>query len=211
MARIEAREAEALRRNRPDLHRYITEATRQRRKRAHTFWRRHGGSIEGLAAELGIEASAAGRYLSGELTKRQAEALSAWERCRDVQRVAGELGISVSAARQLLAMAGAMRTRPGFERRQAVALLKQGAAPAEVERALRLHPLSLELAIRDYAVELLARERGADRGPATSPGARRPSAALPGSQLVGSLASTETPPGPPLATVSPRSRPASAH
>ncbi len=193
MARIEAREAEALRRNRPDLHRYVTEATRQRRQRAHAFWRRHGGNIEGLAAELGIEVGTARRYLAGALTKRQAEAVSAWERFRDAKRVAVELGISISAARQLLAMAGAIRTRPGFERRQAVALLKQGAAPAEVERALRLHPLSLELAIRDYAVELLARERGADRGPATSAGARRPSAELPGSQLVGSLAPTETP------------------
>lgn len=94
------------------------------------------------------------------LTKRQQQALAAWERLGEVTAVADELGISESSVRQLLAAAGALRTRPGHSRRCAVVLLKEGKTAAEVQKELGLHHRVLEFAINDYAYELLEREGG---------------------------------------------------
>ncbi len=96
-----------------------------------------------------------------QLTQRQEQALAVWERLGDGRTpaaVAKEMGISVSGARQLLHGAGAIRTRPGHSRRCAVVLFKEGLSAKAVQKRLKLHHLSLEFAINDYAYELLERE-----------------------------------------------------
>ncbi len=98
-----------------------------------------------------------------KLSKRQAQALVVWEGLGDDRTpgaVAAELGISVSGARQLLHRAGALRTRPGHSRRCALALFEEGLSAAAVQKELKLHHVSLELAINDYAYKLLERESG---------------------------------------------------
>ncbi len=98
-----------------------------------------------------------------KLSKRQAQALAVWEGLGDDRTpatVAAELGISVSATRQLLHGAGAIRTKPGHSRRRAVVLLEKGLSAAAVQKNLELHHLSLEFAINDYAYKLLERESG---------------------------------------------------
>ena len=64
------------------------------------------------------------------------------------------LGISIRAAQQLLYLAGAITSRPGHLRRQAVVTFKAGQTAQEMREELRLHGVTLKLAIADYAAEL---------------------------------------------------------
>ncbi|MCP3962149.1 MAG: hypothetical protein GY719_30265 [bacterium] len=98
-----------------------------------------------------------------EMSKRQKQALAVWERPGDSQTpaaVAAELGVGVSGARQLLHLAGAIRTRPGHSRRCAVVRLKAGLSAEAVQKELGLNHVSLEFAINDYAYELLVNQGG---------------------------------------------------
>ena len=89
------------------------------------------------------------------LTRRQEIALASWKRHGTVKAVAAELGISESAARQLLSCAGAIQTRPGFYRQRAARMLREGYAPEVIQARLRIHRITLELAIGDYAATLV--------------------------------------------------------
>ncbi len=94
------------------------------------------------------------------LTRRQQQAVAAWERVREVKAVAVELGISTSAAQQHLSLAGAIRGRGGFARRQTVRMLREGRSVEEIRPGLRgLNPVTLELAVMELAERLLE-ERG---------------------------------------------------
>ncbi len=102
-----------------------------------------------------------------KLSKRQKEALAAWDRLGNPAAVAAELGVGVSGARQLLHRAGAIRTRPGHSRRMAVVQFKEGREAAEVQKALGLNQVALEMAINDYAYELLEQQSGANAIPSS--------------------------------------------
>ncbi len=148
--------AEALRKVRPNLLKIIEGGIERRRERAGT------ASIDEIS-RLGSRA-AARLFVEGRLSKRQARALAIWEGLgaddRTPAAVAAELGVNVGGARQLLHLAGVIRTRPGHKRRMAAAQLRQGKSAAEVQAALGLNDVSLEFAIHDYAYELLVEGGG---------------------------------------------------
>ena len=103
---------------------------------------------------------------SRKLTARQRTALELWSRHAGLEeaararRVAADLGVTPSAGRQMLALAGAIRTRPGHDRRAALTLLREGMTVAKVQAELpfRISMVTMELAIRDLAAELLEEE-----------------------------------------------------
>ncbi len=99
------------------------------------------------------------------LTPRQRVAQAAWERLKrnadsDTGRialVAQDMGISDNAARQLLNRIGLVRqTTFSRERQQVKELLKAGKSIDEAREATNAHDVTIEMAIIDYAAELVA-------------------------------------------------------
>ena len=143
--------AEALRKVRPDLLKIIEDGIERRRRQALK------ASIEAVV-ELG-NPEAVSLFVSGKLSMRQARALAIWEGLsaedRTPDAVAAEMGAGISGVRQLLHLAGVIRTRPGHKRQMAVGQFREGKTAVEVKAALGLNDVSVEFAIADYAYELL--------------------------------------------------------
>ncbi len=96
-----------------------------------------------------------------QLTRRQEQAVAAWERSESLEAVAKELGIGESATQQHLSLAGVLRGQGSHRRRQAVKLLRRRKSVKEIASTLgRMHPVTLELAVMDLAYLLLEEKRG---------------------------------------------------
>ena len=109
------------------------------------------------------------RVVSGlRTTDRQRQAIESWDRhtgtssIRERSKcVAQDLDISVNAAQQLLTRVGILQTKPGADRRMAVRMFKDGASVDDVRLELqKMHDVTLEMAISDYASELARKGAG---------------------------------------------------